>query len=135
MKLGRELEWIVSHWEEFPVGPNGVGNELHVTLSRKGEILVGARAFEKLGNPEATVLFFDKVNSLIGLRPTHPRTANAYPFTVKKGCRYRLVRAAKFCRHHGIRVERTVAFNTPKIEKGMLVLDLKASSGVGRPGV
>ena len=95
----------VQQWEEFLVGPGGAGSELHVTLSRKGEILVGANAFEKMGSPEAAVLLFDRVNSLIGLRPAHPKTPNSYPLKAKTNCRHRIARASRFCRHHRIRVD------------------------------
>ena len=124
---------MVSQWEEFPVGPNGTGEELHVTLSRKGEILVGAKAFEKLGKPDAAVLLFDKVNSLIGVLPANLLAKNGYPLNEKTNGRHRVVRAYRFCRHYGIRVERTVAFDTAEIDdEGILVLDLKATSGVGK---
>ena len=123
----------VRQWEEFPVGPGGDADHLHVTLGKKGEIVIGAVAFEKFGKPEAAVLLFDKVNSVIGLLPSHRRAENAYPLIVKTNGRHRVVRANRFCRHHGIRVERTIAFNKPEIDgEGILVLDLKATSGLGK---
>jgi hypothetical protein len=124
---------VIRQWEEFQVGPNGDPEDLHVTLSKKGEILVGARAFEKMKRPDAAVLLFDKVNSVIGLLPSHRRNANAYPLNEKPNAKYRVVRANRFCRHYGIKVERTVAFNKPEIDaEGILVLDLKATSVIGR---
>lgn len=123
---------MVRQWEEFPIGPGGSGDELHVTLSRKGEILVSAKAFEKLGKPEAAVLLFDKVNSVIGVMPHSRHAANAYPLKTKPRVSYRIVRASRFCRHYGIKVDRTIAFSRSEIEEGVLVLDLKATTAVGR---
>jgi hypothetical protein len=123
---------MVRQWEEFPVGPGDGSGEMHVTLSRKGEILVGAAAFEKWGEPEAAVLLFDKINSVIGLMPSNSHASNAYPLKTKAKARYRVVRAYRFCRHHGIKVDRTVAFNEPEIDEGVLVLNLKQTRVVGR---
>jgi len=125
---------MVRQWEEFPFGPNGADDHLHVTLSKKGEISIGAMAFEKLGSPEMAVLLFDKVNSVIGVLPTNRHAANAYPLKSKPGAKYRMVRANRFCRHYGIRVDRTVAFVAPEIDpEGVLVLDLRATTGIGKP--
>lgn len=125
---------MLRQWEEFPVGPGGRGpNDLRVTLSRKGEIMVGAKAFEKMGRPEVAVLLFDRKNHTIGVCPADEKAVNGFPLIPKKKCRHRIVRANLFCRHYGIRVERTVAFSRPVIdEDGVLVLDLKVMTGVGR---
>ena len=52
------------NWEEFAEGPNK-GDELRVTLSPKGEIMIGARAVERWGRADWAVLLFDRPNSLI----------------------------------------------------------------------
>jgi hypothetical protein len=117
---------MIRQWEEFLVGPMDAAEELHVTLSRKGEILIGAKAFVRWGEPEAAVLLFDKINSVIGLRPSNEQASNAYPLKAKAKARYRILRANRFCRKHGIKFERTVAFNEAQIEEdGVLVLGLK----------
>lgn len=106
------------------MGPNR-NDELRVTLSRKGEIMVGAKALEKLGRPEVALLLFDRVNSVIGVSPSNRHAKNGYPLIAKNGARHRIVRANRFCRHYGIKVDRTVAFETPEIDHdGVLVLDL-----------
>ena len=119
-------------WEEFEEGPGQVG-DLRVTLSRKGEIMIGARAVVRLGEPDWVVLMFDRMNSLIGMRPSHKHEKNAYPTVRKLKGRHRIVRANQFCRHYGIQFERTRAFIEPKIdENGILVLDLKETKVAGR---
>lgn len=121
-------------WEEFPVGAgtSGGDRELHVTLNRRGEIMIGARAFEKLGEPEAAVLLFDKRNETIGIAPVEPDAVNAYPLIEKRNCRHRLIRANLFCRHHKIFVPRTAAFGRVEIDdEGILILNLRSLVGIG----
>jgi hypothetical protein len=124
------------HWEEFPVGPqgrNGGGGGLWVTLSRKGEIMVGAKAFEQLGRPEAAVLLYDRRNKVIGLAPAPGDAENGFPLHAKPNGRHRLIRANIFCRHHGIRVQRTTAFgNVEMDEDGVMLLDLKRMVNAAR---
>jgi len=121
-------------WEEYKIGPKENRRRLHVTLSTRGEILIGAKTFDQLGRPDAAVLLFDRENSSIGIRPTHPRVENAYLLSPKKKGRHRVLRASAFCRKYGIRVEATTAFASPVIDKGILVLDLKETIAAGRRG-
>lgn len=110
-------------WEEFGEGPNDRENGLHVTLGRKCELLIGAAAFRKLGEPDAVVLLFDRDTRAVGVRPAHIRAENAFPTKVKTRGSHRLVRAFRFCKHHGISVDRTARFRNAVIENGVLVLD------------
>ncbi|HQZ96300.1 MAG TPA: hypothetical protein PLP21_08270 [Pyrinomonadaceae bacterium] len=124
---------MIKHWEEFTIGPKDVSSELHVSLNRKGEILIGANAFEKLGRPGQAVLLFDRVNRLIGISPASKITKHAYPLLQKSGGRHRVIRANRFIRHHQIQVPRTVAFHTAEIdEDSVLVLDIKATRVIGK---
>jgi hypothetical protein len=119
-------------WEEYDLGPSDARSRMHVTLSNRGEILVGAKTFDRMGRPDAAVLLFDRENRMIGLRPTHPRVANAYLFGPKKNGRHSVIRASSFCRDHGIKVDRTTIFKRPVIEKGILILDLNETCVVSR---
>ena len=119
-------------WEEFRHGPD-TRDELRVTLSPKGEIMIGARAVERLG-ADWVVLLFDRMNSLIAVKPANRHVENAYPLIHKMKGRHRIIRAFKFCLHYGIAFEQTRAFINPLIqENGMLVLDLKATVAAGKP--
>lgn len=94
--------------------------------------MVGASAFERLGEPEAAVLLFDRRNETIGVAPADADAVNAYPMLRKKKGRHRVLRANLFCRHHRIFVPRTALFGTASIdEDGTLVLDLRTLVGVG----
>lgn len=122
-------------WEELRFGPevSRDGEGLRVTLSRKGEIMIGARAFELLGKPPAAILLYDERNKTIGVSPTQTDAVNGYPLIAKKGSRHRIIRASLFCRHNLIYLPRTAAFGTAHIDQdGVLVLDLRALIGVGR---
>ena len=124
---------IVKQWEAFPIGPKGDFGDLHVTMGRKGDILIGARAYEKHGQPEAAILLFDRGNQLIGLRPTNVHSGNTYPFQPKPGSKHRIIRANRFCRHYGIRTDHLIAFINPVIDRdGTLVLDLRATRRIGK---
>lgn len=121
-------------WEEFPVGPGLGGNNgsLRVTLNRKGEFMIGAKAYEAMGEPEAAVLLFDRRNETVGIAPAEKEAVNAYPMNKKTKGRHRVVRANLFCRHHLIFVPRTAAFGKAEIDQdGTLVLPLRSLVGVG----
>lgn len=125
---------MVEQWEEFHAGPKNVESDLHVTMNSNGVILIGARAFEQMGKPDAAVLLFDKLNSKIGLMPSHERVENAYPMQSKGKHRHRVLRANRFCRHYGIKIDRTIEFPNAQInDEGVLILDLKTTTVTGRP--
>lgn len=124
---------MVKQWEQFRVGPKDILTEMHVTLNPKGELVIGALAFEKFGKPAQAILLFDRVNSLIGLARASTRATNAYPLIAKKTGRHRVLRANRFCRHYGINVPQTIAFNKPEIDAdGVLVLDMRETRIIGK---
>lgn len=131
------MKRMIIKWQEFPIGPGDAKNELHVTLNKRGLLLIGARAYERFGRPENAVLLFDQVNSLIGVQASNRHAPNAYPLIrenkTNKG-NFRIIRASRFCRHYAIRVGRTIAFVDPTIDPdGVLVLDLKQTRTIGKP--
>ena len=127
---------MISHWEEFDAGPTQPRSErIHVTLNQKNLILLNGNIHEKLGSPDAVILLFDKVNSIIGLNPASPNMSNAFPVKQKDSGRHRLIRVTPFCKRHGIMVDSTTAFVNPEIDDdGVLRLDLKATTPATRRG-
>jgi hypothetical protein len=127
---------MISHWEEFGAGPTPPPSErMHVTLNPRNVILLNGNIHEKLGYPEAVILLFDKVNSIIGLNPAPPSLSNAFPLKQKGRGRHRLVRATPFCKCHKIMVDGTTAFLNPEIDDdGVLRLDLNATMPATRRG-
>ena len=118
-------------WKEFTIPSATVGG-LHVTVSEKGELLIGVEAYSRLGKPEAVILLYDEKNALVGLRPAHPRVPNAYPLIAARRGRHKLLRAARFWNHHGLRFRTRTLFESPAIEDGTLVLDLAKTHPVRR---
>ncbi len=51
---------------------------MRVSLSPRGVISINRAAHRALGQADAVVLLFDRVNSLIGLRPGSPDAKNAF---------------------------------------------------------
>ncbi|MEP7074483.1 MAG: hypothetical protein ABI878_01630 [Acidobacteriota bacterium] len=127
---------MLRRWDEFFGGPN-VPSEgrVHVTLNANGVILLNPKAFEKLGSPETAVLLYDRRNETIGLRQASADTLHAFPVKPKLKFRHWLIHARPFCRHHKLRVERTIAFPDANTDTdGTLLLDLHTSIEIGRPG-
>ena len=125
---------MISHWEEFKAGPTTPLNErMHVTLSPRNVILMNGNIHDRLGQPNAVILLFDKVNSIIGVNPAGANMPNAFPVKHKTNGRDRLIRATPFCKHYGIQVDGTTAFLNPEIdEDGVLRLDLRTTTPVKR---
>lgn len=123
---------MISHWEIFDAGQTVPSDErMHVTLNYKNVIFLNANMHERLGHPEAVVLMFDKVNSVIGINPAPATLPNAFRVKPQTRGRHRIIHASPFCRHYGIKVDNTMAFLKPEIdEEGVLRLDLKSTTQV-----
>jgi hypothetical protein len=124
MKLDRE-------WEKFNGGPTqSLRDRLHVTLSKKGIILMNRNAHRLIGKPEGVNLYYHRKTDTIAIEPAHARLPLVFP--VKERFNYLLIHALPFCKHFGIRVDSTQAFVRPDIsEHGMLMLDLSNTVTVG----
>lgn len=125
---------MINQWEDFEAGPTQpVTERIHVTLSPRNVILLNGNIYDRMGKPEAVVLMFDKLHSMIGLRPTHADRPGAFPVKQKGRGRHRLIRATPFCKHYGIKVDRHTAFIEPEVDAdGILKLDLRKTFGVNR---
>lgn len=125
-------------WEKYTGGPVVRSRErLHVTLNKKGVFTFNRKVFEALGSPRAAVLYFEKETSVIGIGSAHPKLREAFPVNFKQGI-YWTINAVPFCRHFGIRLDRTEAFVDPDIDnQEILLLDLRTTRhafGGKRPG-
>jgi hypothetical protein len=101
----------IQDWEEFQGSPTRAErNKVRVTLNKKGIILMNKVAFEVLGEPKAMKLLFSKATQVIGLTAGDPANKNSFPVNRKDQWFNRTVAASPFCRHYGIRVDRTVLF-------------------------
>lgn len=102
---------------------------LYVSLNKRGEIAMNARAFAAIGSPYNVTLLYDEGKRSIGVK--FPVSADGHFFPVKRygrGRRMRIVRAARLLKQFGIAVERTLVFSPVRVEtfrqEPMLVLEL-----------
>ncbi len=99
----------------------------------KKVIMLNRIAYEALGTPPAVELMFDETLKIIGVKPIDARRPNAFPLKAKKGSQYRLIFASAFCTHFGIRIDRTVKFNSVDIDnEGVMTLEVANAINVGR---
>ncbi len=82
-----------------------------------------------MGQPHWVTLFFDKMNSLIGLRGGPAGAKNAFPLIRQAKSGSYILRGKKFCNYYRIRLDATVVFNDIETEPdGMIILDLKTTT-------
>lgn len=89
---------MLTRWEEFEGKPTEAkATRLHVTLSQKNVIFLNKNVYARLGEPRAVVLMFDKVNSVIGIKPTDPKKNNSFPVMRRPSGHHRVIVATPFC--------------------------------------
>lgn len=115
-------------WQECPRGDVvGQWSALYVTLNKRGHITMSRLTYERAGAPRAFIIYLDKVNNRLGLKPTQPSIKNAYP--VGRSGRHggKLVRAFRAMQEMGIVVNETIRFHDVAFEDGLLILDLRSA--------
>jgi hypothetical protein len=119
----------VTDWVQLPrgdVAPHHL--RVHVTLNRKGEISLNKVAYKRVGEPTAFLIYYNRPNTLIALKPTAAAMRNAYP--VRKNGRRggRVVRAFRLLMEFGLKLPDTVEFPDVEIDQdGQLILDLRTA--------
>jgi hypothetical protein len=112
-------------FETFQKQRTPMPDEAAVTIQRRGNMSLNARAFADLGEPKAVELLYDRDEMLIGIRKTDPTGENAYVVrAVSKGSSSYLVSGMAFTAYYGIHTEiahRWIA----SFRDDMLVIDLK----------
>ncbi len=110
-------------FEKFKGGPTLANRDrIHITINRKGIILLNANAYRLLGKPTAVNLYYSRHRDTIAVEPSHPRLPMVFPIKVAVN-RY-MVYASPFCKHYGIKIDATHAFVRPDIDDGLLILNL-----------
>jgi hypothetical protein len=111
-------------WEKFKGGPaTRNGDEIRITLNRRGMIYLNAKAFQVLGNPEAVAIYYSREDDAIALEPAYPRFVEH--FKVIKQMHGYAIHASTFCQHYKIRVPATQRFLRPDLAPGSQALMLK----------
>jgi len=119
----------ITDWVQLPRDDVAPQNSIvYVTMNRKGEITLNKTAYKRVGEPSAFLIFYNRPNSLIALKPTAAALRNAYPVR-KHGQRGgRVVRAFRLLTEFGIKLPDTVEFPEPEIDlDGQLILDLRTA--------
>lgn len=121
-------------WQECPRG-DAVGQwaAFYVTLNMRGHLVMGRKTYERIGQPKAFLLLFDKTNSRIGLKPASLVTRNAYP--VAKHGRHggKMIRAYRMLQEFGLILPETIQFDASEVDdEGILILDLRTAKASNR---
>jgi hypothetical protein len=96
-------------------------------------ILMNKVMFEAFGSPKAVEMYFDKPRNVIGLRSADKNLPTAFPVKPKGNGTHRIISAGAFCADFGIKVESTILFQRPFIDRdGTLELDLTKTTTIGR---
>ncbi len=113
-----------------------VVRETRVTLSPRGDFYLNESAVLDLGDPVAVRVLFDKEAGKIGIAAAPLKVKGSYQLCTKYGrcAASRKFRALQFCRHLGILPDHTVMFLDPKLENGVLVLNIHATVPAPRRG-
>jgi len=116
-------------WQELPRGDvHSAVAGLHVTLNKKGFIVLSRTVYKRLGEPRAVLILFDRVNNRIGLKAASPSIRNAYPIAKYGRHGGRIVRAYRLLVEHGIDLPDTVEFPNAWIDEDeVLNLDLRTA--------
>jgi len=122
---------MLTQYERFMGGPMVSARDRdRVTIDSKARITMNRKTFETLGEPEAVALAYDKVNGVIAIERVSAQLPEAFPIYVAKGAW--IIFAASFCRHIGLRLDRTMKFDEPKfLPDHTLLLDLRNMSAAG----
>lgn len=114
--------WTMVPRGDLPAHAAGI----YVSMWPTGSISMNKVAYQRLGEPAAVHIFFDRVNNRIALRPTTAAMKNAYP--IGKRGRGRMVWAKRLLVEFGIDLPETVEFKDAEIDQdGQLVLDLRTA--------
>jgi hypothetical protein len=117
------------NWEAVPrddVAPHN--SRLYASMNRKGEITLNKVTHKRIGEPTGFLIFYNRPNSLIALKPTADGVRNAYPVRRLGRRGGRVVRAFRLLTEFGIKLPDTIEFKDPEIDRdGQLILDLRTA--------
>ena len=101
---------------------------LYVTINRIGSIVMNRVTYQRLGEPAAFHVMFDKVNSRIGLKPTSLSMKHAYRPCTQGRRGAKVVRANRLLKEYGVKIPDTLEFQDVEIDPdGMLIVDLRTA--------
>ena len=120
-------------WEQYSYkNRGGWANVLQATLNHRGWIMFNQHTWQELGQPRQAVLLYDRLAGVIGVRSALPLETHTLTVTTVSRSGNRAVKAKAFCRELKINIDRTVTFEAPVLENGVLVLDLAKTRPLNR---
>ena len=121
---------MLDEFEEFHMGPNSVSHgRPRVSLNVHGMFMLNSSTVNLLGNPEAVLLYYDRRNQRIGIRPGDADLSNSFPLNQNSSKYIYRICGNTFCRYHRIRTDEPVVFKEIEITPAkMLILDLTKAS-------
>ena len=128
-----ESEWEQAKWATT----QGVRVGHYVSINENGVIVINRFTFEALNWPEAAFVFYDRVNSSLGIQDADPRAEDSYPIKPNGKDGAKQIRAGHAANQFNIHMTGTMRFLNPHIDdRGILVLDLRNVAPVtnGRKG-
>lgn len=101
---------------------------IYVTMYRTGEIVMSKVTYQRMGEPKAFHIFYDRTNRRIGLKPTVLTMKDAYPALVSNRAGAKMVRGHRLMVEENIDLPMTVRFYDADInDEGWLILDLRTA--------
>jgi hypothetical protein len=119
-----KADWIEIKRDNLP--PQFAG--LRGSMTPKGEIVINRFAYQMVGAPTAFLIFYDKINQRIGLKPSILGQKNAYPAVRSGRSGAKMVRGHRLVREQRINLAHTIQFDDVQIdEDGIVILDLRTA--------
>ncbi len=118
-----------TQWEVLPRdGTRGAWKKMCVSLTAEGRLRICSVTMKALGRPLAFLVLYDRHTHRIGLKPSPSGVENAYPAGKRAQSPGRVLYLARLLEEFGIQLPRTVRFVNPRIENGILLLDLRTAA-------
>lgn len=117
----------IREWEEYDGGPRDRHKgRMHVTLNRRGMLLLNRTAYDALGRPDAAKLLFDRRRKIIGVRAAEPNDLRPFTFKTYRNGSHRELQIHAFCVAYESVPTETIAFVNPTVDQNnILNLDLQ----------
>ena len=92
----------------------------------RGDFYLNSAAMISLGDPFAVRLMSDRDAGLIGIAAAPLKAKTSFELKMKYGADSpgRVFRATEFCRSLALQFKRTILFREPKVENGVLILNI-----------
>lgn len=126
---------MIRHWTRFGGRPYNhlISDKYRVTLGPRGVMYLNEASWKALGSPKAIEFLFDEKLRTIGIERSEPYRENSFPVKDKSGTRGKIISAAAFYNHLGIRSKRTVQFHDVTVDDdGIMALPLNSITVVSR---